>query len=137
MRFARFVVASAVVAVAFLASGAAAFRPPFRIAPPVYLIEGYVDMAPDESKVIDRVDVTAEGQSTRWLLVTSYKAIGGVLLGDYLSRSLAHPWLVRGKPEEVARLLKAPAGTPVEGTFLVYAGGVPSIFIADLDKPPA
>src|SRR5438045_8881436 len=103
MHIARRALATAVLAVLVSAASAAAFRVPFRIAPPVYLIQGYLDQAPDESKVIDRVDVTAEGESVRWLLVTSYRAIGGVLLGQYLSRTLQHPWLVRGKREDVAR----------------------------------
>jgi len=137
MGIARRALVSTVVAVTLLAGGAAAMQVPFRIAPPVYLIEGYIAQAPDESKVIDRVDVTAQGESVRWLLVTSYRAIGGVLLGQYLSRTLQHPWLVRGKREDVTRLLKAPAGSPVEGTFVIYANGVPALFIADLDRPPA
>lgn len=137
MRFARLVIASTALCVVLFANGAVAFRPLFPVAPPVYLIEGYIDRAPDESKVIDKVDISGQDLPVRWLLVTSYRAIGGVLLNDYLSRTLQHPWLVRGKREDVARLLGAPAGAAVEGTFLVYAGGVPSLFVADLDKPPA
>jgi hypothetical protein len=137
MRFARQALVLVLIAASAYGGRAAALQLPFRVAPPVYLIEGYIDRAADESKVIDRVDVTAPDEPVRWLLVTSYRALGGVLLHDYLSRVLRHPWLVRGRPEEVARLLKAPAGTKVEATFLVYPDGVPSLFIADLDSPPA
>ena len=124
------------VATALLLTATASFahlRAPLQ--PPVYLIRGYLDRAPAKTKVIDRVDITAPGKPTRWLLVTFYQAPGGVLLDRYLSQQLKHPWVVRGKRQEVARLLESPAGTKIEGKFVVYTRGYPAIMIAELDRP--
>jgi len=103
--------------------------------PPVYLIRGYLDRAPAKTRVIDRVDITAPGKPTRWLLVTFYQASGGVLLDRYLSQQLKHPWVVGGKRRDVARLFAAPSGTTIEGKFIVYTRGYPWIMIAELDRP--
>lgn len=103
--------------------------------PPVYLIHGYIDRAPEKAKVIDRVDITARGKPTRWLLVTSYRAPGDVLLSRYLSSELKHPWVVGGKKEDVARMLDAPPGTEIDGKFVIYRTGYPWIMIAELNRP--
>jgi hypothetical protein len=103
--------------------------------PPVFQIEGYLDRAPDDAKVIDRVHITAPGKRTRELLVTNYRAIGGVLLDRYLSRELFDKWSVSGDRSAVARLLEAPAGARVAGTFVVYTKGYPTLVVAQLDLP--
>ena len=105
--------------------------------PQVYLIEGYLDRAPEKTKVIDRVDITAPDKKTRWLLVTAYRAPAEILLSRYLSLELKHPWVVGGKREYVARLLDAPEGAQVVATFIVYRTGSPWLMIAQLDQPAA
>ncbi len=103
--------------------------------PPVYRIEGFIDRALEKTEIIDEVNITAPGKSTRQLLVTDYRAIGGVLLDRYLSRDLMGQWLIGGDREMVDRLLSAPAGAAVEGTFVVYTRGYPQLVIGQLDKP--
>ena len=88
--------------------------------PPVYMIQGYLDYAPTGTKVIDRIQITATAKPTRWLLVTSYRNPGDVFLNRYLSRELMSPYWVRGKSEDVARLLGTAEGTEIKGTFVVY-----------------
>jgi hypothetical protein len=45
------------------------------------------------------------------------------------------PYLVSGKNEDVARLIGAPEGTGIKGTFVVYTTGPPWLLIAQLDLP--
>jgi len=103
--------------------------------PPVYMIQGYLDRAPEGTAVIDRVEIAATDKPARSLLVTVYRSPGDVLLDRYLSREMMSPYLVRGKGEDVARLIGAPAGTEIKGTFVVYTDGPPSLFIAQLELP--
>jgi len=103
--------------------------------PRIYLIQGYLDRAPDGATVIDRVEIAASGEPSRQLLVTRYRSPGDVLLGGYLSRELISPYRVFGKGGNVSRLLGAPEGAEIEGTFVVYTQAVPSLLIADLDLP--
>jgi hypothetical protein len=67
--------------------------------------------------------------------VTIYRDPGDVFLNRYLSRELMSPYWVRGTSEDVARLLGAPEGTEIKGTFVVYTGGPPWLLIAQLDLP--
>ena len=90
----------------------------------------------DGTKVIDRIQITATAKPTRWLLVTIYRNPGDVSLDRYLSRELMSPYWVRGKSEDVARLLGAAEGAEIKGTFVVYTGGSPWLLIAQLDLPP-
>jgi hypothetical protein len=99
------------------------------------MIQGYLDRAPQGTTVIDRIQIAASDEPTRWLLVTAYRNPGDVLLDHYLSRELISRYMVMGKSEEVVRLLGAPEGTAIEGTFIVYTDGLPSLFIAQLDLP--
>ena len=101
--------------------------------PRLYLIQGYLDQAPKDAKVIDRVEIAASGERSRQLLVTSYRS-PGVLL-DYRSREPMLPYHVIGNPAYVFRLLEAPQGTQIEGTFAIYAQAVPSLLILSLDIP--
>ena len=137
MSFARRLISAFFALALVVAPQAAAFGVVVPSPPPVYRIEGYLDRAPADAKVIDRIDVTASGRPVRWLLVTSYRSFGSVLLDRYLSRAMRHPWLVRGPADDVGRLLGAAAGARIEGTFLVYADVVPSIYVEDLDEPAA
>lgn len=130
----RSVLTVAIVLLLTATAALARLHPPLQ--PPVYLIRGYLDRAPEKTKVIDRVDITATGKPTRWLLVTDYRASGGgVLLGNYLSQNLKHPWVVGGKSEDLRRLFEAPAGTEIDGKFIVYTRGYPLLMIAELDRP--
>ena len=103
--------------------------------PRLYRIEGYLDRAPEGEAVIDRVAIAAPGERSHELLVTRYRIAGGVLLGHYLSRELISPYRVIGNQANVSRLLGAPKGAAVKGTFVVYTQAVPSLMIADLDQP--
>jgi hypothetical protein len=118
-----------------IAVASVALARPLLRQPPIYLIEGYLDRAPEKTKVIDRVDITAPGKKTRWLLVTSYRAPSDILLSRYLSQELKHPWVVGGKEEYVARLLDAAEGAQVAGKFVIYRTGSPWLMIAELDQP--
>ena len=128
---------SAVAAILVLlttATAASAFVSAFR-QPPIYMIQGYLDRAPAGTTVIDRIQIAATDGPKRWLLVTVYRSPGDVLLDRYLSQELISPYLVRGKSEDVARLIGAPEGTEIKGTFVVYRAGPPSLFISQLDLP--
>jgi hypothetical protein len=108
-----------------------------RIAPPpMYIIEGYLDRAPEKATVVDRVQIFTPGRQKRWLLVTSYRAPGEVMLGDYLSWRLRNAYAVSGTREEVDRLFDCAVGTEIKGTFVVYAPAYPLLVIAELDQPP-
>lgn len=117
------------------AAGAEA-RPLFPIEPPpAYIIDAYLDRAPKGATVVDRVQIFAAGQPKRWLLVTSYRAPGEIPLAEYLSWPLEHTYAVSGKRDDIARLLGAPAGAQIKGTFLVYTRNYPLLVIAELDQP--
>lgn len=110
-----------------------------RMTPPkLYVIDGYLDRAPENATVVDRVQIYAAGKPKRWLLVTSYEAPGAVMPGGYLSWVLQQQgYTVSGKPEDVDRLLRAPAGAEIKVKFAVYAPAYPLLVIATLDQPAA
>ena len=108
----------------------------FSSSPPrPYIIEGYLDRAPNGATVVDRVEIFAADHPKHWLLVTSYRAPGAIPLDRYLSWPLLHTYALSGKREEVSRLLDAPAGTEIRGTFLVYTQSYPLLVISELDRP--
>jgi len=133
---ARSIVTTLMVGALLVAAATAADARRIAIPSP-YIIEGYLDRAPPEAKVIDRVEVFSSGRAKRWLLVTSYRAPGEISLDRYLSWPLEHTYAVSGKRDEVARLFEAPAGAQIKGTFLVYARAYPTLVISELDAPPA
>ncbi len=102
--------------------------------PSLYVIEGYLDRAPQGAKIQDRIDVSAHGRQ-RTLLVTRYGTPGETGLDRYLSRVMARPFVIRGAAEQVERLMDAPPGTRVAGTFAAYTHGSPWLRIADLTAP--
>src|SRR5207244_10874122 len=69
------------------------------------------------------------------LLVTRYGTPGETGLDRYLSRVMAQPFAIQGTSEDVDRLVNAPAGTKIAGTFAAYTSGSPSLLIADLTAP--
>ena len=116
-------------------TGAEARRIALPGGPRPYIIEGYLDRAPDTAKVVDRVEIFSDAKPKRWLLVTRYGAPGEINLDRYLSWPLEHTYAVSGKKAEVARLLQAPPGAAVKGTFLVYRRNYPMLVISQLDVP--
>jgi hypothetical protein len=102
--------------------------------PSLVIIEGYLDRVGTEAKVLDRVDIVADGRS-HTLLVTRYGTPGETGLDRYLSRVMAQPFTIEGRSEDVARLANAPPGTKIAGTFAVYTKGPPSLLITDLVEP--
>jgi hypothetical protein len=124
----------AAIGILVTASAAFAFRIPLS-PPPPYIIDGYLERAPKDATVIDRIEISAYHQPKRWLLVTSYRAPGEIGLDRYLSRVLVRPFMITGNPQDVSRILNAPAGTEIKGTFVVYTRSYPSLHIAQLESP--
>ncbi|MGH7858818.1 MAG: hypothetical protein ACREQY_15940 [Candidatus Binatia bacterium] len=129
-RSARSAILTALVALT-LASSAFGFSDSYRL----YTIEGYLDRAPSGATIIDRVEIAATGEPPRELLVTVYQSPGEMLLDRYLSRQVESRYPVRGKPDYVSRLLDSPEGTEIKGTFVLYPHAIPSLLIAQLDRP--
>ena len=102
--------------------------------PQLYIIRGYLDQGPRDAKVADRIEISANGKR-RMLLVTWYGTPGETMLDRYLSRVMARPFLLRGDPEEVKRIVDASPGTEIEGTFAAYTNGPPMLLITDLQRP--
>jgi len=108
--------------------------PNFR--PPLYLIEGYLDRAPKEANVLDRIEISAQSRR-HTLLITGYATPGESGLDRYLSRVvMAQSFAIQGAPEDVDRLAGAPSGTKIAGTFAAYTGSSPWLLIVDLTAPP-
>jgi hypothetical protein len=105
------------------------FRPP-----PLYLIEGYLDRAPQDAEIVDRIDITAQGRR-HTLLITRYGMPGETGLDRYLSRVMAESFAIQGASEDVERLAGAPSGTKIAGTFAAYTGSSPWLLIVDLTAP--
>ena len=101
--------------------------------PFLHFLEGYIDRAPRDVRVVDEVEITAAGRS-RKLLVAAYHN-PNVLLDRYLSRSTVFPYALRGPKGEVVRVIDAPEGTFVKGVFAAYTDNPPSLVIADLVDP--
>ena len=99
----------------------------------LYTVEGYLDRAPSDAKVIGRLDVTDPDARTRAIFVTAYRSRGPAYVGSELSRAAR----LRGRPEEMSRLVAAPAGAAVKLTFAVYQQAVPSVLIVQLGDQAA
>jgi len=125
------VLAALVVFVSSLATTAFAFTGSYRL----YLIEGYLDRAPNGVKIIDRIEIGATGEPRRQLLVTSYRSPGEMPLDRYLSRERSSRYLLWGKREDVSSVIGAPEGSVIKGTFVAYQQAIPSLLIASLDRP--
>jgi hypothetical protein len=97
----------------------------------LYTIEGYMDRAPSQARILGRVEVSASMTRTRYLLVTACRSSKAT----YHDLELAHA--ARGKSEEVSRLLAAPAGAAVKLKFAVYAQPVTSLLSAELGEQAA
>ena len=97
----------------------------------LYTIEGYLDRAPNGATIIARLDVGTIGLPRRQLLITAYQGEAR-RLDDELS---AAPYVVRGEAYDVDRLLRAPEGSAVKGTFVIYPQTLATLVIASLDSP--
>src|SRR5205085_120245 len=133
-RWSRLAMLAAAVGISATASAALALRIPLA-PPPIYIIDGYLDRAPKDATVIDRIEISADHGPKRSLLVTSYRAPGEIGLDRYLSRVLVRPFIITGKSEDVSRIANAPAGSEIKGTFVVYTRSYPSLHIAQLESP--
>jgi len=102
--------------------------------PQLYIIRGYLDQAQPDAKVADRIEIAANGKR-RMLLVTWYGTPGATMLDRYLSRVMARPFSLHGDPEQVKRIVDAPPGAEIEGTFAAYTNGPPMLMITDLQRP--
>ena len=105
------------------------FRPP-----PLYLIEGYLDRAPEEAEIIDRIEITTQGRR-HTLLITRYGTPSETGLDRYLSRVTPQSFAIRGASEDVERIANASSGTKIAGTFAAYTGSSPWLLIVDLTAP--
>jgi hypothetical protein len=102
--------------------------------PSYYIIEGYLDRAPKDIQIHDRIDIVVGGKR-RTLLVARYGTPGETGLDRYLSRIMAKPFGISGTPEEISSLAQAPAETRITGSFVAYTQGAPWLLIADLTEP--
>ena len=132
--FGSFLVAAALLVADRSPASAFSLWPEDLHQPSLYVIEGYLDRAPQGTKIQDRIDISAQGRQ-HTLLVTRYGTPGETGLDRYLSRVMARPFVIRGASEQVERLMDAPPGTKVAGTFAAYTHGSPWLRIADLTAP--
>jgi hypothetical protein len=102
--------------------------------PSHYVIEGYLDHSPTDANICDRIEIVAHGKR-HTLMVTRYGTPGATGLDRYLSRIMAKPFDIWGTSEDVDRLMDAPPGTKIAGTFAAYTQGAPWLLIADLTEP--
>lgn len=113
--------------------------PGFGAPPTLFTIEGYLDAAPPDAKVLEKAQVAA-GNRERTLLITEYWRIGTGNRAD-LVRELGrfHPdFLLQGTPSDLPAIVEAPAGTRIHGTFSLSRGGLPKLLITELAvDPPA
>jgi hypothetical protein len=100
----------------------------------LYTIEGYMDRAPSQADVIGRVEVSASKTRTRYLLITACRSSRPTCVDLELAHHATH---LRGRSEEVSRLLGAPMGAAVKLTFAVYARPVTSLLIVELGDQTA
>ena len=99
----------------------------------LYTIEGYMDRAPSQADVIGRVEVSASKTRTRYLLITACRSSRPTRV----DLELAHATHLRGRTEEISRMLGAPMGAAVKLTFAVYARPVTSLLIVELGDQAA
>jgi hypothetical protein len=106
---------------------------PHSLQPHLYIVEGYLDRAPNGADITDRIGISAHGRR-RTLLITSYGP-GEIMLEHYLSQVMIEPYSLQGTDEEVSSIIDAPPGTRISGTFAAYTDGSPWLLIANLISP--
>lgn len=101
--------------------------------PRPYVVEGYLDRAPEGTKILDDISIVVDRRE-RVLLITSY-GYGQIDLDLHLSRPMLNKYEIRGPEEAVAQLASAKPGTRIAGTFSAYTDGPPWLLISDLSFP--
>ena len=102
--------------------------------PNLYRVVGYLDQAPPNAKVRDRITIHASGYRERELLVAEYGTPGETSLDLELSRALGRRYGVSGAKEEVEKLFSIPPGQQFSALFVAYQDG-PRLLIGDLEYP--
>lgn len=101
-----------------------------------YTIHGYLDHAPKGVAALDQVDLTTADGKARALVIDEYMKPGDVPpIDGRISRDPNRNFSLRGGREEVSRLISAPPGAEVQGTFIVSDGSPASLQIAELTQP--
>ena len=103
--------------------------------PNLYRVVGYLDEAPKDIVIRDRITIQAPGRPDRELLVIDYRTPGATPLDLELSRVLGRRYGLRGPKLEVAKLLDIPKGEQFVAVFLAYTDGPPSLYIGNLEYP--
>lgn len=109
----------------------------FGAPPELYTIDGYLERAPKDAKVLYTAEI-AVGQRQRNLLITAYWRVGTGNRAE-LVREIGrfHPdFLLQGPPGDLASIVDAPPGTRIHGTFKFSRGGLPTLLITDLAIEP-
>ena len=103
--------------------------------PKIYRVVGYLDEAPKDGVIRDRITIQAPGQPDRELLVIDYRTPGETPLDFELSRNLGRRYRLMGPKTEVAKLLDIPKGVQFVAVFHAYTDGPPGLYIGDLEYP--
>jgi hypothetical protein len=119
-------------------AGASAFTLWPNSLPPanLYRVVAYLDRAPSDVNVRDRIRIRAAGFAERELIVTDYQTPGETGLDLDLSRALGGRYAIMGSKEDVERLFMIPPGQQLVAVVVAYNDG-PSLYIADLDDDPS
>ena len=129
------IVAFVVLSAASLASATYLWPDSMPTRPTIYLIKGYLDRAPAEARVTDEIEIFAPGGETRQFFITEYRTPGETPLDRYLSRVLGRRFALMGQKEFVKLVSQAPPGAEIQGKFLAYTTGYPTLVVAELEKP--
>jgi len=104
--------------------------------PSLYRIEAYLDEAPENAEVRDRIRISAVGRGERELLLTEYRAQGETDISARLSRrALGRRFIVRGFEKPVAELFALPAGEAFVAYLHAYLDAAPSLYVIELEHP--
>jgi hypothetical protein len=115
---------------------ASAFWPFGGVQKSSYTIRGHLDRAPEGAVVLDRVELRSGDRPVRVLVISAYESPGDIPpFGGRLSQTVAHTYTLLGPGPQVERLLTAPEGSPVLGTFVVYEGSPAKLMITNLEIP--
>lgn len=102
--------------------------------PTMYTIDGFLDQLPEGRPAMDEIEISSRG-TTRTLYVVEYGSPGETSLDMHLSRNMSRRYGLMGSPEEIGRLIDAPAGSAIRGTFIAYTSGAPALKIGKLELP--
>ena len=103
----------------------------------LYRVVAYLDRAPSDVNIRDRIRIRAAGFPERELIVTDYQTPGETGLDLDLSRALGGRYAIMGSPEDIHRLFEVPPAQQIVALVVAYNEGPPSLYIADLDDDPS